>query len=104
LTLVPLVQAAKKVQLSVESSFLETLIDACVMECYFREHMTERDLLFQETVATQLAEFTPSSDVSPEAIERIVTRLQATDLPPKLKAIPEKSPDLLGVILKEGKV
>jgi hypothetical protein len=102
--LVPLVQAAKKAKLSTAGTFLETLIDACVMECYFREHMAERDLLFQDTVATQLAEFTPISDVSPEAIEGIVTRLQATELPAKLKALPEKSPDLLAVILKEGKV
>jgi type I restriction-modification system DNA methylase subunit len=102
--LVPLVQAAKKSKLSTAATFLETLIDACVMECYFRDHMAERDLLFQDTVATQLAEFTPISDVSPEAIEGIVTRLQATELPAKLKALPEKSPDLLAVILKQGKV
>ena len=31
--------------------FLEDLIDACVMESYFREHMAERDLLFHDTVA-----------------------------------------------------
>ena len=33
------------------AAFLEDLIDACVMECYFREHMAERDLLFHDTVA-----------------------------------------------------
>ena len=33
------------------ASFLEDLIDACVMECYFREHMAERDLLFHEALA-----------------------------------------------------
>jgi|GEM_PF-5026311 len=29
--------------------FLENLIDAYVMECYFREHMAECDLLLQDT-------------------------------------------------------
>jgi|GEM_PF-2287214 len=32
------------------ASFLEDLIDACVMECYFHEHMAERDLLFHDTL------------------------------------------------------
>jgi hypothetical protein len=126
--LVPLVQAAKKAELSVESSFLETLIDACVMECYFREHMAERDLLFQDSVAQtflsaaasqtrmseppstsqtcQSATLPPASKTPPtaETITKLVARLQATDLPQKLKTISEKSPNLLGVILKEGKV
>lgn len=34
------------------AAFLEDLIDACVMESYFREHMAERDLPFHVTVAT----------------------------------------------------
>jgi len=34
------------------------LIDACVMECYFRKHMTERDLLFHALVAPHLAAYT----------------------------------------------
>ena len=29
----------------ISAAFLEDLIDACVMECYFREQMAERDLL-----------------------------------------------------------
>jgi len=80
------------------------LTSACVIECDFREQMAERNLLFQKTVATQLADFTPTSEPSPDAIKALVTRLKATDLSQKLAALPEKSPDLLGVILKEGKV
>jgi len=102
--LVPLVQAAKKAKLNTEASFLETLIDACVMECYFREHMAERDLLFQDTV-DQLHDYQPSQETATaEAINALVDALQATDLPQKLAAIPGKSPDLLGVMMKEGKV
>jgi hypothetical protein len=90
-----------------QHGFLEGLIDACVMECYFREHMAESDLLFQETVAqTFLSAILPptSEALTVEGIQTLVTRLQATDLPQKLKTISEKSPNLLGVILKEGKV
>jgi len=43
------------------ASFLEDLIDACVMECYFREHMAERDLLFRDTLATHLAAYAPET-------------------------------------------
>ncbi len=42
-------------------SLLEELIDACVMECYFREHMAERDLLFHDTLAPHLAAYTPEA-------------------------------------------
>jgi len=42
--------------MSASASFLEHLIDACVMECYFREHMAERDLLFHDDVAQILEE------------------------------------------------
>ncbi len=104
--LVPLVQSAKKAKLNTESSFLESLIDACVMECYFRDHMAERDLLFQDSVAQALTGYTPDA---PEAeqlrfIETLHQRLTAAKIPERLQRIPEASPDLLGVILKEGKV
>jgi hypothetical protein len=54
----------------------------------------------------QSATLPPACKTPPtaETITSIVTRLQATDLPAKLKSLPEKSPNLLGVILKEGKV
>ncbi len=37
------------------------LIDACVMESYFREHMAERDLLFHDSVAPHLAAYDPAA-------------------------------------------
>ena len=43
------------------AAFLEDLIDACVMECYFREHRAERDLLFHDTVAPHLAAYAPEA-------------------------------------------
>ena len=104
--LVPLIQLAKAEGEKEAYTFLEALIDACVIECYFREHMAESDLLFQDAVATQLKDYDPDADEASQAtyLKALHTRLQATDLPQKLQAIPEKSPNLLGVILKEGKV
>ncbi len=104
--LVPLIQLAKAEKQQAAYNLLEALIDAYVMECYFRDHMAERDLLFQDAVAAQLQDYDPEADTASQTsyLETLQTRLQTTDLPQKLQAIPEKSPDLLGVILKEGKV
>jgi hypothetical protein len=68
--------------------------------------MAERDLLFQDAIAALLKDYAPEADTASQTayLETLHTRLQATDLPQKLQAIPEKSPDLLGIILKEGKV
>lgn len=81
------------------------------IKCYFRDHMSERDLLFQDAVDAQLKSVgqtflsAPSSEKDrQECLSHLYENLQATDLPQKLQAIPQKSPDLLGVILKEGKV
>ncbi|MBK8536991.1 MAG: hypothetical protein IPL59_18995 [Candidatus Competibacteraceae bacterium] len=45
-------------------TFLDDLIDACVMECYFREHMAERGLLFHDTVAPHLIAYDPAASES----------------------------------------
>ena len=47
-----------------KSSFLEDLIDACVMECYFREHMLQRNLLFHDTLAPHLAAYAPEASAA----------------------------------------
>ena len=46
------------------AAFLEDLIDACVMESTFREHMAERDLLFHDTVAPHLAAYAPEASAA----------------------------------------
>ena len=46
------------------AAFLEDLIDACVMGSYFREPMAERDLLFHDTVAPQLAAYAPEASAA----------------------------------------
>jgi type I restriction-modification system DNA methylase subunit len=55
--LVPMVQYTKRIGEDAAAVFLEDLIDACVMECYFRDHMSERNLLFLDDLAPQLTAY-----------------------------------------------
>ena len=106
--------------------FLEDLIDACVMESYFREHMAERDLLFHDTVAPHLAAYDPAAsevkqrDFLTHHWERMKYEggmmnwgswsgafssfiiHPSTFLP--LLRLTADSPDLLAIIKQEGKV
>lgn len=90
------------------AAFLEALIDACVMECYFRDHMAERDLLFHDTVAPYLAAYDP--EASPAQQRGFLIHLHATlDAPNhpirnQLLRLTADSPDLLAIIKQEGKV
>ena len=80
--------------------------DIRVMECYFRDHMAERDLLFQDIVAESLKDTNPDAPQAEQLtyLETLEARLKAAGIPERLARIPTASPDLLGVILKEGKV
>ena len=114
-TLVPLVQAAKAVaqsssdqRLVLAADFLVEVIDACVMEAYFAQHMAEKGLeitahvrlLLPGNLATlsqaQLAEaalsFHFTANDSQHPIRNILLR------------IPADSPELLAVIQREGAV
>ena len=80
----------------------------CVIECYFRDHMAERDLLFHELVAPPLAAYDPESSKSQQ--HDFLTHLHATLNAPshpirnRLLRLAADSPDLLGVIKREGRV
>ena len=89
-----------------EACFLESLIDACVMECYFRGHMAQRDLLFHDTITEALQDYDPEASETEQVnyLETVHQRLIAAKIPERLARIPEASPDLLAVILNEGKV
>lgn len=90
---------------SVIVTLFESLIDACVMECYFREHMAKRDLLFHDVVAEALQDYNPDASEAEQVnyLETVHQRLIAAQIPERLARIPEASPDFLAVILKEGK-
>lgn len=90
------------------AAFLEDLIDACVMECYFADHMAERDLLFHHLVAPHLAAYDPAAS---EAQQReFLADLHRTLNSPsskirnRLLRLTADSPDLLAVIKAEGRV
>jgi adenine-specific DNA-methyltransferase len=90
------------------ADFLEDLIDACVMESYFREHMAERDLLFHDTVAPHLAAYAPEASAAQQ--RDFLTHLHQTLNAPshpirnRLLRLTADSPDLLAVIKAEGRV
>ncbi|MDO8787520.1 MAG: TaqI-like C-terminal specificity domain-containing protein [Sulfuritalea sp.] len=91
---------------STEITFLEDLVDACVMECYFRDHMAERDLLFLDELAPHLADYNPEAPESQqrEFIVQLHGRLNAPSsrIRNRLLRISADSPDLLAVIKKGG--
>lgn len=106
--LVPLVQLAKGQGNYSTALFLEDLIDACVMECYFAQHMSERDLLFHEKVAAVLEKF----DKNATECQQIdyLSNVYSTMNAPKhairnqLLRLTADSPELLRIIKQEGKV
>ena len=88
--------------------FLEDLIDACVMESYFRSPMAERDLLLHDPVAPHLAAY--ASEASAAQQRDFLTHLHQTLNAPshpirnRLLRLTADSPDLLAIIKQEGKV
>ena len=78
------------------------------MECYFREHMAERDLLFLDDLAPHLSACDPCASESQqrEFIAHLHRTLNAptSKIRNRLDRITADSPDLLAVIKNEGKV
>lgn len=104
-----LVRSAILVQNFAENAqyqFIEDLIDACVMECYFHDHMAERDLLFLDDLAPYLAAYTPDAPEPQqyEFLEQLYSTLNApaSKIRNRLLRISADSPDLLAVIKAEG--
>jgi adenine-specific DNA-methyltransferase len=110
--LVALVQFANvqhaEAELHVHAKLLEEIIDACVMECYFHDHMREHDLLFQTDVATLVDGFdTKSSEAEQfEFLNHFYQTANAPDHPirNRLLRLTSDSPNLLAVIKEQGMV
>ena len=89
-----------------ERAFLADLSDACVMECYFREHMAERDLLFLGDLAAHLSTYNASAAVSQQRvfIADLCSTLNApsSNIRNRLLRITADSPELLAVVKHEG--
>jgi hypothetical protein len=86
--------------------FSDDLIDACVMECYFHEHMSERDLLFLDDLVPYLSAYSPSASDSKhyELMSQLYHTLNApsSKIRNRLLRISADSPDLLASIKKEA--
>ncbi|MCP5535816.1 MAG: Eco57I restriction-modification methylase domain-containing protein [Akkermansiaceae bacterium] len=106
--LVPLIQFAKADGQSAAYAFLEDLIDACVMECYFRDHMAEHDLLFLDQLAPTLQAYDPDADAATQRqfLESFLTTHNAptAKIRNQLLRLTADSPNLLAIIKQEGKV
>jgi type I restriction-modification system DNA methylase subunit len=93
---------------SVVAAFMEEVIDACVMEVYFAEHMVKHNLSMMEHVRPLLKLFTPSMGVAEkqEIVTSFFQTANASDHPVRnrLLRLCSDSPDLLAIIKEEGKV
>ena len=93
---------------AVIAAFLEELIDACVMEVYFTDHMAEKKLTVISEVgqAIKLFQETASSSANWQQVQSFYATVNAPKHPirNRLMRIPIDSPDLLRVIKEEGKV
>jgi len=100
--------ASQKAGESAAQQFLEDLIDACVMESYFREHMAELDLLFHDTVAPHLAAYAPEASAAQQRdyLTHLHKTLNAPSHPIRNRLLrpTADSPDLLAVIKQDGRV
>ena len=105
--LVRCILAAKRIGEEAAAQFIEDLIDACVFECYFREHMEERDLLFLNDLAPHLASYDLSGSESKqrEFLNHLHRTLNAaaSKIRNRLVRLSADSPELLAVIKKGGK-
>ena len=85
--------------------FLDVLIDACVMECYFHDHMSERTLLFHNDVLKLLERFEPEKAKDSETMNFLKEFYKTANDPKhpirnRLMRISTDSPDFLNPIRK----
>ena len=106
--LVSMVQFAKNQTdtYGVQTEFLENLIDACVMECYFHDHMRDRNLLFHAGTAQLVRAYDSQSSAHNQTafLSNFHRTANAPDHPirNRLLRLSAESPDLLAVIRENG--
>lgn len=113
--LVPMVQATKaesqksdNSELERVAAFLEEVIDACVMEVYFSDHMAAYRLGMTAHVTPLLQDFDATAPPAKQLAAAQQFYAQANDSKHPIRniliRIPVDSPDLLAVIQREGAV
>jgi adenine-specific DNA-methyltransferase len=88
--------------------FFDDLIDACVMECYFREHMVQRDLTFVHDLATHLVDYDEVASLAKQSeflghLHRVLNA-PSSKIRNRLVRLTADSPDLLAVIKAAGEI
>ncbi|MER8822606.1 N-6 DNA methylase [Mesorhizobium sp. M0991] len=106
--LIYLLMLAKRSNALAPVQFLIDLTEACVMECYFREHMAELNLLFLDDLAPHLVAYNPEASEAKQ-LDFLAGLHRTLDAPSskirnRLIRLTADSPDLLAVIKAEGKV
>jgi len=109
--LVSMIQLAKRADESDSkqaAQFLEDLIDACVMEVYFADHMAEKDLRVLDDTGALLRDYDADA-TEPEQNQALAAFYQKANVPEhpirnRLLRLTADSPDLLAVIKEEGRV
>ena len=88
-------------------AFIADLADACVMECYFHDHMAERDLLFLDELGRHLDGYDPaaSEDEQFAFVKHLHSTLNApsSKIRNRLLRLMADSPDVLAVIKAESR-
>lgn len=100
--LVDLVQEAHRVGETAAARFIEELIDACIMECYFPGHMAERGLRFLDELAVPLAGYSESKKRGFIAKLHDTLSKPGSRIRERMGRISVESPELLGVIRAEA--
>lgn len=100
--------SGEKVLSAIIPIFLEELIDACVMEVYFPEHMAEKNLCVINEIRKGILSFDKRDDdeLKWEKVKFFYQYANSSEHPirERLKRISFESPELLRVIKEEGKV
>jgi len=108
LDIIQFAHGASKTSLQPAIAFFEDVADACVMECYFSEHMAKRDLMFLSDLAPQLTEFNAEAceEMQCEFVEDLYRILNASNssIRNRLLRLCADSPNLLAKIKNKGQV
>ena len=99
-----MIQFAKRKSLGIAAMFLESVIDACVLELYLSDEAKSKDLGFMQKTASVIDSLSSVEDV--KSIEKFMEKANNPTHPIRnqLMRLTIDSPDLFAVIKEEGRV
>ena len=97
---------SKDISVHAVSTFISDLCDACAMECYFPEYMSERNLRIHQLIKPHLDTFDSAASENEQRAfaSNLCTELNEPNHPISkyLNSLTSVSPDFLGVIKREA--